>query len=285
MMIYAPTTLLLYLGRTSPHLHCVHRLFFMALYIIIGTVALLIILVCYTFISHGVEKRRAQRQRLITALKVREHNFRYLATGLPPHFLPADLNTLVYRALIDTCEQLAKLDPKNPSHQADAVLFSSELAAIKPAPKSRVRLDSPAKIKEVRQYLQELVRFISQQEALKLIKPVQAAVYHDQIKRLALQISIDSYMLQAKYAQQQQKPRLAIHFYTLARKLLIAENASHRYDKQIAQMQAAITKLEEAVATQAQPNGKPATDGASKLTNKEWEHFGEDEWKKKQDYD
>jgi hypothetical protein len=257
----------------------------MALYIIFGTVALLIILVCYAFISHGVEKRRVQRQRLITALKVRDHNFRYLATGLPPHFLPADLNTLVYRALIDTCEQLAKLDPKDPSHQADAILFSSQLAAAKPMPEGRVRLENPAKIKEVRQYLQELVRFISQQEALKHIKPVQAAVYHDQVKRLALQISIDSYMLQAKYAQQQKKPRLAIHFYTLARKLLTTENVSHRYDKQIAHLQATINKLEEAVANQAQADTNAEVDTQPGLASKEWEHFGEEEWKKKQDYD
>src|SRR5690606_27238888 len=133
---------------------------------------------------------------------------------------------------------------------------------------------NPAQIKEVRQYLQELARFVAQQETHKLLNSVQAATYHDQIRRLALQIAIDSYTLQAKHAQQRQKNRLAVHFYTLARKLLVAENVTHRYDKQIAQLQTIISKLESAETSQTpETNTTPVTDVKNtedSPINKEW---------------
>jgi hypothetical protein len=80
----------------------------------------------------------------------------------------------------------------------------------------------------------------------------------------------------------------------LARKALAAENASHGFDKQIAQLDAMIAKLQEkAEATPegaeqpaATSNTKPAatTDGSS---SKEWKNFDEEnaKWKKKQIYD
>jgi hypothetical protein len=258
----------------------------MSIYIISAIVALLVLLISYVFISNTLEKRRVQRQRLITALKIRERNFRYMITGLPAHFLPVDLSTLVYRALIETCEQLAKLDPREPSHQADAILFSSQLAAAKHTQtNTRVHLENPAQVKEVRQHLQELIRFVAQQEARKLINGVQAAAYADQIKRLAIQTSVDGYVSQAKVAQQSGKFRLAVHFFTLARKLLVSENAAHHYDKQIGQLQAVITKLEESAAQSAVPGDASPEEFPDPQINKEWEHFGDDEWRKKQVYD
>lgn len=260
----------------------------MSIYIISGILALLILLVGYAVISTTLEKRRVQRQRLLTALKLRERNFKYMITGLPAHFLSNDLNALVYQALIDTCEQLARLDSKDPSHQSDANIYTAQLGAIKQSSeKQRVRLESPAQIKEVRQHLQELLRFVTQQEARKQINAVQSAAYGDQIRRLSLQISVDGYITQAKQAQQLGKLRLAIHFFTLARKLLTSENASHSYDKQIAQLKAVIDKLEEAATAKGliaeeTPHEEPQEGSGM---SKEWEQFGDDEWKKKQVYD
>lgn len=261
----------------------------MSIYIVSGIIALLIILVAYAFISHTLEKRRLQRQRLLTALKNRERNFKYMITGLPQHFLSNELSALVYRALIETCEQLAKLSPNDHTHKTDAKLYASQLDTLKHSSESqRVRLDSPAQIKEVRQHLQELYHFVAQQEARQAINAVQAAAYSDQIKRLILQISVDSHAIQARQAQQQGKLRLAIHYYSLSRKLLTGENAGHSYDKQITQIQTIIAKLEALAASQEPPpkteTSKEQEEAAS--TNKEWEQFSEgNEWKKKQVYD
>jgi hypothetical protein len=270
----------------------------MSIYIVSGIILLLVLLASYAFISQAIERRRIHRQRLLTALKVRQRNFRHMLTGFPPHFLSNDLIGLVYRALIDTCDQLNKLEPDDPAHAADIQQFTNQLNALKQDTANRkVRLESQDQIKDIRQHLQELYRFVAQQEALKAISKVQAAAFTDQIKRLALQSSVDGYIAQAKLAQQQGKVRLAIHHYGLARKLLLPENASHIYDKQIAQLSSVISKLEEA-AINAKNNASieddktakdeaPSTSKPTDGLNKEWEKFGgdEDEWKKKQLYD
>jgi hypothetical protein len=141
-------------------------------------------------------------------------------------------------------------------------------------------------MKDIRQHLQELQHFLVQQEALKIINKVQFSAYIDQIKRLSLQMSVDSYLYQAKQAQQAGKLRLAIHYFSLAKKMLTVENASRAYDKQIIQLESILNKLEE----KAQLTGEPA-DAAQNTPQaesaKEWENFTPptDNWKKKQVYD
>lgn len=267
----------------------------MSIYIVSSIILLLVLLAAYALISQAIERRRVHQKRLLTALKVRQRNFRHMLTGFPPHFLSSDLTAVVYRALIDTCEQLNKLEPHDATHAADLQLLTDQLNAIKQtANTQRVRLENPEQIKEIRQHLQELYRFVAQQEALKALTKVQAAAFTDQIKRLALQSSVDGHIAQAKKAQQLGKPRLAVHYYGLARKLLLPENANHAYDKQIAQLSALIDKLEqkatqqttadvnseEKMSAEEDPNKAPTS------LNKEWDKFGdEDEWKKKQLYD
>lgn len=266
----------------------------MSIYIISFIILLLVLMASYVFISHTVEKRRVHRQRILAALKVRQRNFRYMITGFPPHFLSNDLMSLVYRSLIDICDQLNKLEPKDPTHQEDLQLYESQLIALKQTEGAkRVRLENPDQIKEIRQHLQELYRFVVQQEGLKAISKVQAAAFTDQIKRLAVQSTVDGYISQAKKAHQAGKARLAIHYYGLARKFLMPENTSHTYDSQIAQLSEMIATLEATTANispSAEESGNSEAEGvtnASGSINKEWEKFGtnEDEWKKKQIYD
>lgn len=267
----------------------------MSIYIAASVILLLVLLATYALISQAIERKRVQRQRLLTALKVRQRNFRHMLSGFPPRFLSNDLNSLIYRALIDICEQLHKLEPEDGAHAADLQLLTDQLNALKQTPPTqRVKLENLQQIKEIRQHLQELYRFVSQQETLKVITKIQAAAFTDQIKRLALQSAVDGYVAQAKKAQQIGKLRLAIHYYTLARKQLLPENSGHIYDKQIAQLSALITRLEEKAKNrkgadtdidgELPADGEPSQNSGS--LNKEWEKFGdEDEWKKKQLYD
>lgn len=260
----------------------------MSIYIVFGIIALIILLAGYAFISHTLEKRRVRRQRLLGALRLRERNFKDMLVAFPPHFLPAELNLLVHRALIETCEQLVQLDPRNPGYQADATHYAAQLSNIKiGAERQRIRLENPTQIKELRRHLEELFRFVEQQEQRKLITPLQAATYREQVKRLALQAKVDAYLIQAKLARQQQKWRLAIHFLTLAQKALKGENTNHVYDKQIAQLNDSIGKLQDNLSARPEIT-KEADEVASETStplSKEWEHLEQDEWKKKQLYD
>jgi len=261
----------------------------MSLYIVITLIVLLSALACYAFISQAIEKKRIQKQRILMTLKTKQRNFVHLINGFPPNFLTHDLLALIYRALIDTCEQLSKIEPKDSLHLDDVALYTNQLDAL---PKNnaiqRARVDNPQAMKDIRQHLQELQHFLAQQEALKVINKVQLVAYIDQINRLALQMSVDAYLFQAKQAQQIGKLRLAIHFFLLAKKMLAAENTTHSFDKQITQLNSIIEKLEEKV--QINGEGTPAAEQSATLsdpTAKEWENFAppDDKWKKKQIYD
>ena len=263
----------------------------MSAYVIATVFLLLILLAGYLFLSHSIEKRRVRRQRLITALRARRNSFRDLATSFPAGFLSSDLSALLYRALIESCDQLSRLEPKDPVHAEQFTLYTNLLAAQKDTPQqARVRLDNPQQIKEAQGLLQELHKFVLQQSAAKLINQVQTDAYVDQINRLLLQVSVDGHVFNARQSQQVGKIRLAMHYYTLARKALAAENSGGSFDKQITQLDAVIAKLQEKANatpenTEAADPAKTSTDNAP--SSKEWKQFDEenDKWKKKQIYD
>ena len=267
----------------------------MSAYVIAIIFLLLILLAGYLFLSHSIEKRRIQRQRLITALRARRNSFRDLATGFPAGFLSNELTSLLYRALIDCCEQLSHLEPKDPIHAEQLNLYTNLQATQKDSSQqARVRLDNPQQIKEAHGLLQDLHKFVLQQSTLNLINQIQTDAYLDQINRLVLQMSVDGHVFNARQSQQIGKVRLAIHHYTLARKALSSENASHGFDKQIAQLNSIIAKLQE--KADAMPESAEAPDGATQIkptdkadssSSKEWKQFDEenDKWKKKQIYD
>jgi hypothetical protein len=264
----------------------------MSVYIIAIILVLLVLLAGYLFLSHAIERRRARRQRLITALRARRNSFRDLATGFPPGFLSPDLTALLYRALIDCSEQLSRLEPSDPSHAEYFNLYTNLLAAQKDTPdQTRTRLDNPQQMKEAQGLLQELHKFVMQQSALRLINQVQTDAYVDQINRLVLQISVDGHIFNARQSQQIGKIRLAIHYYTLARKTLFTEKAGRSFDKQIAQLDNIIAQLQEKVdatpeGTEAPTETKPGTT-ADIASSKEWQQFDDEneKWKKKQIYD
>lgn len=260
----------------------------MSVYYLTGFFLLLLLVAGYMFLSHSLEKRRIRRQRLITALKARRNSFRDLATGFPAGFLPKDLSAFLYKSLIDACEQLAILEPKELQHLEQASFYNTQLNSLQiPEAGTRPRLDNPQQLKEARHLLQELHKFILQQTKLQQITQVQASVYMDQIKRLVLQMSVDGHVFNARQAQQAGKNRLAIHYYSLARKLLASENAGQNFEKQIAQLDAVIAKLEEKALAAGELAKVEEDENSQAEVNKEWETFNKEneDWKKKQIYD
>ncbi len=249
-------------------------------------IALVLLLVIafagYSFLNHSIEKRRIRKQRIVTALRARRNVFRDLATGFPPGFLSKDLVALLYRSIIDCCDQLTRIEPKDSSHQDQLAHYTTQLNELNnQAPTVKVRLENPQQIREARQLLQELLKFVVQQATQKLLNPVQAEAYADQIKRLMMQIAVDGHIFNAKQSQTVGKLRLAIHHYGLARKAMVSENSSHSFDKQIVQLDALIKKLEEKAASLTSDTEQKA-DAQKQLPNKEWEKIKPSE--KKEDW-
>lgn len=257
----------------------------MSIYYLALALFLLLLLAGGLFLQHSAQQRQMRRQRLVVALKARRNNFHDLVSGLPKGFLNQDLSNLIYRALIETCEQLVGLEPREPHHKELLKTYSSQLDTQASSSSERVRLTSPQQIRDTRHLLQELHQFIAQQAQHHQINPVQAEAYIDQIKRLVLQITVDGHLINARQAQQVGKPRLAIHHYGLARKLLASDTGAQGFAKQIAQLDAHIAKLqqEQGQSETAQPHDDRSDDPTD--NNKEWDKFAEEDWRKKQLYD
>lgn len=251
----------------------------MSAFYLVGLLALLLGVVGYLMFSNAQQKRREQHQRLLTALKARRNLFKELLTRFPSGFLPKEIATLLHRSVRDTAEQLAKLDPQDSQHQEDAIAASTLLTQLLESNQQpRVRLTNTEQIQEARKLLQELFRFITLQEQTQHLSTQDAHLYKDLIKRLALQITVDGHVLQAKAGLKAGKPRLAIHYYSLALKLLTSENAGKIFDKQILQLTQHIAKLESSLGTKPIEKDEASSD---------WEKFEKEseEWKKKNLYD
>ncbi|GAB1259544.1 hypothetical protein [Aurantivibrio plasticivorans] len=250
-------------------------------------IVVLVMLVSYAFVFQTMDNKKKQRQRLLTALKQRVGNFKYMLSGFPEGFLTKDLTVLVYRCLIDVTEQISRLDDKNPTTVEELQTYRAQLTEAQGRSDNsrRVHLENPKQIKEVRTQLQELHKFIEKLANKGTINSNQAKGYSKQVAKLILQISVDGYLTHAKQAQGSGKTRLAAHYYTLARKLLVRENSQKTYSKQIEQLDGAISRLEEKLKEEAsQP---PPDKAGAPPANKEWADFQkeEDGWKKKTVYD
>lgn len=249
----------------------------------------LLLIAGYLFLSHSIQQRKIRRQRLVTALRARRNSFIDLATGFPKGFLPQDLSNFLYRSLIDTCEQLSRVEPDDPQHMEQMAFYTAQLNAQQTNEHlPRVRLDNPEQIKEARQLLQELYKFIQQQVALNVVNSIQGEAYTDQIKRLVMQMTVDHHIFNARQSQQIGKIRLAIHYYNLARKLLLSENSSHLFDKQISQLDSVVKALEEKAKADTSTHSADLDSAQSPQEgNKEWDKFTEQkaDWKKKNLYD
>ena len=253
-------------------------------------VALLVCAVCYAMIAQNLEKKRKQKQRVLSALQVRSRNFKYMLSGFPPDFLTKELTILVYRCLVDVCEQLAKLDPSVNTYVEELQLYSSQMeeAKRKPARDKTKPLQNPQQVKEVRNHLEDLNKFIHQLEKRGTISSAQVENYSRQIKQLVIQMSVDSYLMNARQSEESDKARLAVHYYTLARKLLVRENATGAFQAQVAEINNAISQLEMKLKEEEPEYEESELEHAQKEEAQEaWDKFSEDDdlWKKKRIYD
>lgn len=254
-------------------------------------VVLLVALLAYAFVSQTMERKRKQRQRMLAALKLRTKDFKYMLSGFPPDFLSKDLSALVHRCLIDVLEQLVGLEPGNKAYVDELALYSKQLEETKRKPKkeSRTKLTNPQQVKEVKSMLQSLHNFIGQQQQRGNLSVAQFKQYESQIKQLVIQITVDSYILNAKQAQGSNKQRLAVHYYTLAKKLLAKESGGANYQKQIQKLNTVIDELEaELAAQEPEYEADKDAEAAREQASSEWDEFNkdpEDPWKKKSVYD
>jgi hypothetical protein len=261
------------------------------IYITIGIIAVIAILVCYVFIHQTIGNRRLEKERLQRALSKRAKELLQMASAFPENFLPKELLVFIYRCIIDAFEQLTKLNPSDGQFIDALKLHSLQLETVirKPETSKTVELHSITQINELRQYLNLLGAFLQKSMERNHITPKQYSHYRHLLKEVIVKLAVNNYMIAAKQALETQKTKLSIHYYDLAKKLLIKETPSH-YKEALEKITIALEPLlqMEQIERAAQDNDEPSSNAAAKVTNDkdEWKDFEDKgDWKKKNVYD
>ncbi len=245
--------------------------------IAISIAALLIILVAYALIAQHTTKKRKHQQRLTTALRKRLQVFSDYAEGFPEGFLTPELQTLIFKVLLNVSEQLHKLEPRG-GHLTNINLYSNALSQ-KPSPNNnQIQFETPAEINQTRGLLQELGRHISSQaEQGRIAKPVAHALI-GQIKALALKITLEGAIQEARKAESEGKTSLALHRYKLCLTLLQKNQQSTAHNNTAAEITGIIKRLTVEAETAALTKDDEVCPWGEESSET-------DEWKKKQVYD
>jgi len=267
-----------------------------SVFIISIIIVLLSILVCYAFISQTIKTKKEEKLRQTLMFKKRKNTFMFMLNGFPAGFLPPDMSLLVQNSLIDTLEQLNKLDPSNTTHAQDLQVVTQKMIKVKKEGKGnqRIEMESHQQIKEVKACLQELNKFIHIKEHLNEISTGRSDNLQAQIKQLVTHITVDGYEISGRAAKEMDKTQLAHHYYQLALNLLNRESKSPFKGEQAKLYIGIINELKEQLANEEQSSDAPAnninkesTDNAHTEKNEQWNEFTEnqDNWKKNNEYD
>lgn len=259
------------------------------IYLTIGIIVIIAALVCYIFIRQTINERKQEKDRLHRALSKRAKELLQMISAFPDNFLPQELVVFIYRCIIDAYEQLTKLSPSETQYIEALKIHSSQLEGIirKQSSGSAEDLQSSAQINELRQYLNLLSGFLQKSMQRSHITQKQHAHYRLLVKELIIRLAINNYMISAKQSLDIKKTKLAIHYYDLAKKLLVRETPSH-YKERIEKINAHLKPLlEMEEIMQAEQNALKAEESEEDKGEKsEWDEFEDkDGWKKKNVYD
>lgn len=258
------------------------------IYIITGIIVLVCSLICYVFIRQTITKRNSEKKRLKRALDKRAKDLVQMLNSFPANFLPRDLQVFVYRCIIDSFEQLSKLDPSEPEYIEHFKSYTSNMESTMRAPKTmaNVTFQSSTQINEIRQYLNYLSRFMQKWMQRGNINQKQYSHYKELLKKLITQLMVDNYTISAKQAIQIDKPKLAIHYFSLAKKALTKEELLTSKESRLVLVNEELKKLEYLVQQQESLSNNNQTTEEDNEDDKEWQKFEEDDdWKKKNIYD
>ncbi len=253
------------------------------IYITIAIIGIIALLVCYVFIRQTLGEKQKEKDRLHRALVKRAKELLQVLSIFPEDFLPKELVVFIYRCIIDAYEQLSRLMPEDNTYVEALKMHSSQLEATirKPDNAKFTELQSSAQINELRQHLNLLGNFLQKSLKRKHITPKQHAHYRQLLKELIIKLAVNNYTITAKQALDMQKTKLSIHYYDLAKKLLIRETPSH-YQESIDDINRQIEPLIELEKTEQAELNSTQNDN----DDGEWgEVKDESDWKKKNVYD
>ncbi len=253
-----------------------------------GIIALVLLgllsLVFVAFMVQTVENNRQERLRQEAILRKRANNLSYMLDYFPTDFLSTDLKVLVCRSLLNVYKRLTQLVSNSHEYRVNMVLIYERLT--KEAKREQTAhyqpLENPEQIKEIKSTLGMLSKSIDLLCQEQSITRQQAQNYADQIKALISRATIDSYILSAKQAEEEESLPMAVHYYHSALEQIESQNLMGVYSNHIGSVEDKISELE-AMSSSKSAATNEETDTSR---NKEWnEYLNEGDLGKKKYYD
>lgn len=256
---------------------------------IIGALALLLTVgIALIVVSQMREKARVERMRRIKALEDGHSLLRRFVDELPDSFLDKALRRLILQRAKELAGQLRNLNaPGNPQalEEADQTALVA-LDSDQTQGPGEITMNDQTRVKEIRNLLQMLFRFVERQKKSGRISADAARQHMVNILFLVHRVYADLMVHQAKEHEQGKRYRKAIHCYHLAATELEKSRDHPSATDLITRYRERIKALN-SMANGEDPSAERKETVMPSSVNKEWEEFIHDEeaWKKKADYD
>jgi hypothetical protein len=259
-----------------------------SVYIITGFILLSCATIGFISIKQSIAKRKRERARLLNALKKRSKELLQMLNAFPPDFLPKEISAFLYRCIVDVFEQLSKLEPKQPEFLKQLMLYTAKMETTirQPINTHKAHLQSTTQINEIRQYLNYLSRFMQSRVKRGSLSNQQYATYKLILKNLVTKLMIDNYILSATKSLNIGDNKLAVHYLTLAKDIIIKEGLANTQKDSIAHINTELMKLHKLLKIENETASKVQMDTQAKAEGDKWNTFeSNDDWKKKNIYD
>lgn len=243
---------------------------------------LLVLGIVYT-VNRNIEMARKRKAAAIAALQKRVNAYSSLLDCVPPHYLGSAMVQFVLKQVASALQDLLQIDPENSGAlvEQDAILKQlSELTSGAKPP--AYQLKSQQEAIEIRRSLMSAARFVQSLYQANQMNAQQAKQLISHLKNMAIQVTIDAYLLRALEARRESKSEVAVLMYQRAIEEIKRLPASPATKQMQAMIERNLQELGLRTAPSAFDKPTPADDGKSKLAE-EFDHVlhEQDAWKKK----
>lgn len=252
----------------------------MSPFFIAGIVAGIISLLIVWHINTNLDRLKKKKLAQIAHHKDYINRYQRLYDRIPDNYLSREIKLLMLGGLIDHLEQWINLDKDNDYANANLKkrLQQKQEAMESTAKPSITNTNDSDDAAEIRRRLMELHKFIVLAKKTKKIGKVVAQNELQLIKHLFVETGTNTFINLAKAAIDQQKDRLAIHYYGRALSEYQKSNTEGEFNKRMQELQTVIKKLQGRPTTSKK---KPAEKGGNELNQAMDELLAEEENSKK----
>lgn len=249
--------------------------------VVAGIVVVLVLLACYALLVHSSHNRREKQRLLISSLKNRCRKIEDIKSCFPAKYLGNNLTVIMQMALVQSLEDLCRLQPEVSAHAKALKAQNEQLIAIKStSPESNLRsLTNSRQIQGTRKNMQLMHKFVQQLHAKGSISDPVATQAKEIIKNKMVVLMCDEQGIRARTALTSDKNQLAAHCFNQAREFLRKHNSNNVFDEHIKQHTEWIS---DAVNLAKADQNREDAERVAFEGEKRWE---EDSWKKKNMYD